>query len=45
MGQRWFEYGNITAAMKIHTAVGRSLNISQKTTDPYILFLKINTVA
>jgi hypothetical protein len=30
MGQRGFEYSNITAARKIHTAMRRSLNCSQK---------------
>jgi hypothetical protein len=30
MGQRGFEYSDITATRKIHTAVRRSLNSSQK---------------
>jgi hypothetical protein len=30
VGQRGFEYSDITAASKIHTAVRRSLNNSQK---------------
>jgi hypothetical protein len=30
MGQRRFEYSDITAARKIHTAMKRSLNSSQK---------------
>jgi hypothetical protein len=44
MGQRWFEYSDITAARKICAAMMRSLNSSAPyKKDHYTLFLKINT--